>query len=386
MRTFKIFGTVLLIAIVSVLVQACGGGGGGDSSSGGSGTLSLSMTDASVQGIKAVYVTIDEIQVHLGGNENVNSSWGVIAAPQKTYNLHELVNGVREELGLVSLEPGQYTQMRLIIGSTADDTINILSQPHPYANYVIDAGDQSHQLKIPSGFQTGYKIVHGFTINENQTTELILDFDASRSVVRAGNSGQWLLKPTIKVVELREYAIVRGFVGIEGALVSMQEHNPQAPDAADQVSVQTATVSGLDGGYEIFVEPGVYNVVVSADGFDPVCAQISLAAGDVVPDRNFTLSAANTEMQVTGSVQITGATDEQHATLSFRQLAACGGSAQDLIEVQSVNIANLESYVINLPAGDYSLVASSFDRTTDSRDISPSPTGEPITENIVLNR
>ena len=61
-------------------------------------------------------------------------------------------------------------------------------------NYVILEDDSVHELKVPSGYQSGVKIVKGFTINENGTTEIILDFDAMSSVVEAGNSGQWLLK------------------------------------------------------------------------------------------------------------------------------------------------------------------------------------------------
>ena len=67
-----------------------------------------------------------------------------------------------------------------------------------YANYVIDTDENYQELKIPSGINTGIKIVHGFTISTDQTTELILDFNAEKSVVIADNSGNWLLKPTIK--------------------------------------------------------------------------------------------------------------------------------------------------------------------------------------------
>jgi hypothetical protein len=37
-----------------------------------------------------------------------------------------------------------------------------------------------------------------------------LDFDASRSIVKAGSSGKWLLKPTIKVLDTEEYSVISG--------------------------------------------------------------------------------------------------------------------------------------------------------------------------------
>ncbi len=262
MKLMKTFGMGLLF-MGSMALLACGGGGGGGSSSGEVGTVSMSLTDAMSNRFNAVYVTINDVQVHMKGKSNGNNSWHSVSAPNlpKTFNLYNLTNGVREEIGLADLAIGPYTQMRLIIGTMPDDSVNELIEAHPYANYVIDTDDNYQELKIPSGINTGIKIVHGFTISTDQTTELILDFNAEKSVIVAGNSGIWHLKPTIKVGSTEELSIIRGRVttdGIEGidkVLVSVQEFNGTAEDDKDKVIIQTSTVTDPDGYFAIFVSP-----------------------------------------------------------------------------------------------------------------------------------
>jgi hypothetical protein len=385
MKALKLVGLISSILIM-LLFSACSDGGGSSSSTG---DLSLSLTDASSDSYKAVYVTIDEVQVHMKGDEDDDSNWKVVASPQKTFNLLELVNGVREELGIAELAPGQYTQMRLIIGETPDDGINMFSQSHLFANYVIDKNDTPYELKIPSGFQTGIKIVHGFEISANQTTELILDFNASDSVVQAGSKGKWLLKPTIKVIDTKEYSIISGIVTddtqnpsvIEGALVSVQIYDDSdMPDAKDKVLIQTATITDENGEYSIFVQPGTYNLVFSKSGFTPDCAKI-VAEPDSTADQDFTLFPETTQgIIVIGDVIINGATEEQHVTLSFRQITLCeGGSVNETIEVKSLNVvANLSSYVVELPVGSYTLVVSTYGEDTQVIDLDVTDTEDTI--------
>ena len=70
------------------MFAACSGGGSGSSGGGsdGTGTLSLSLSDATTDEYNAVYVTIEEVQVHKAGG-----TWQEVVFPQKTYNLLELV-------------------------------------------------------------------------------------------------------------------------------------------------------------------------------------------------------------------------------------------------------------------------------------------------------
>jgi hypothetical protein len=372
MKRFYFF----LMVFASMLIAGCSGGGGGSSSGGGgTGTLALSLTDSSTDEYKGVFVTVKDVQVHLGGPESKPGSWKSANMPIKplTIDLLELTNGVREDLGLATLDADNYTQMRLIL----DEDI---PAGHPYANYVVTNDPQPvvHELKVPSGYKTGVKIVQGFEIETGKITELTLDFDALRSVVRAGNSGQWLLKPTIKVATLKEYAIVSGRAssnddteGIEGALVTVQQYNKDAGTEEKKVTVVASTITDEKGYYEIIVEPlpssngATYYYLVAYDlGRLPAYKRIdNLDANDTLDNQDFELPelASPSTGTVSGTVVINSANvTEEYATLSFRKKL----SNDEMIEIKSINVLNASDYSVSLTTGDYILVSSTLFNNT----------------------
>lgn len=363
MNVFRAVGALFL----AVFMASCGGG-----SSGATGDLSVSLTDAATDQYNAIYVTVKEVAVHQ--STAAEDGWSVVSTPGKTMNLLELVNGLRQDLGLVSLPVGHYTQMRLIIGDTADTGINILSQSHPFANYVIDSSGAYHELKVPSGLQSGVKIVNGFDISAGGTTELILDFNASKSVVVAGNGGKYLLQPTIKVLDTVEASIITGTVTrasdasvIAGAMVSAQTYNASAADVKDQVTVETATLTSDLGIYSLFIAAGTYNVVASKQGFSPSVITLTTTAGSTTAGQDFALAIAS-DGNMTGSATIADGDTETYVTISIRQSVSING-AEVVIEVASLNVVNGGTYSMILPAGTYTVVSSAFNHTTQQADV-----------------
>jgi hypothetical protein len=379
---------VIAVGLMAIVATGGGGGSGTTGESGGTGTLSVGLTDAFTDDFKAVYVTIKEVQVHMPDADDFET----IAEPNETYNLLELVNGMTAQLALSELGTGDYTQMRLILGENpdGDDELNILGNEHPFANYIIDKSDNEVALKTPSAQKSGIKIVHGFTINDGGTTELVFDFDANKSVVKTGG-GKYILKPTIKVIDTAVSSTISGIVTdadglIEGVIVSAQVYDGDAADKKDEVLIQASTTTDdtddKKGEYQMTLEAGTYNIVAYKDGYSPACTNVVLEFGTDLTGQNFILSDADTGT-VSGSVENVGDGVDDSATLSFRQ--ECNVGSGPPIEVKSVNVGNgggTWTYIgETLPVGTYDVIASAdMADETDERTTQESP-GVKVTEN-----
>jgi hypothetical protein len=395
--------SVWVAASLLVLVLAgCEGGGGtttalgpdsSDSTETGTGMLSLMLTDAPTDDLQAVYVTIDEVQVHMADGEN--GGWETVVNPEKTYDLLELRHGVMDQLGVGVLEAGTYTQMRLIIGLTADNSENILGEQHPAefdGNYVVDKAGEYVDLKVPSGVQTGIKLVHPFLIEEALETELILDFDAEKSVHKAGNTGKYILKPTIKVIGT--HAVLSGCVrdDFSGANIEYVRVTAQTYDASveekDGVTFHASDTTESDGYYAMHLPPGDYCIVASppyyeavdetdfGQAYGPACWEFHSEINKWVT-HNFDLT-----LKDTGNLVANIEAAESPVNLSIRA-DGCNAEICEQIEIWPASVdASPGTYTrtFGLPPGSYHVVAftDSFADAGNAEVISSTVTSVPL--------
>jgi len=220
-RTMKTSIKAALLAVAaSAALVACGGGGDSGVAPApgpGLGTLRVALTDAPACGFDQVNVTVERVRVHQSSTANDgDGGWydvPVVNAPRKV-DLLTLTNGVLLELGQTTLPAGKYEQIRLVLASNKSLSM---------ANTVKPTGGLETEMDTPSAAQSGLKLTNGFTVAPNTMTDIVLDFDACKSIVKRGN-GSYGLKPVITMIPRTLTAIV-GYVdpGLTDITVTAQK-------------------------------------------------------------------------------------------------------------------------------------------------------------------
>jgi hypothetical protein len=111
------------------------------------------------------------------------------------YDILKLVNDKDTMLANAEISAGRIQQIRLVLGNN---------------NFVkIDGVD--YALQTPSAQQSGLKLNIHQDVSEGIVYKLLLDFDASRSIVKTGNN-KYILKPVIRTTLQAAGGSIKGFV------------------------------------------------------------------------------------------------------------------------------------------------------------------------------
>jgi hypothetical protein len=230
--------------------------------------MQVLLTDAPGD-YESVLIDIREVRVHLRSDaEESENGWRTIRDEPLQVDLLELTNGEMEFLGEAELEPGLYRQMRLVLGDQNEVVVN----------------GETHALKTPGGQQSGLKINLNAEIESGQTLPVLIDFDASRSVVRAGASGNYLLKPVLRAVNLNETGAIGGEIEPAGAM-------PWIYAIAGEDTLAGTRASEGGDFLMIGIPPGAYQVSVVPNG-NQYSTTIISNIGVTMPDTTF-LGAIN---------------------------------------------------------------------------------------------
>ncbi|MDO9551677.1 DUF4382 domain-containing protein [Rhodonellum sp.] len=205
--------------------------------------VNIYMVDAPAD-YDEVWVEVLAVKLLLKGEKEENdAAWINInqQSENQKINLLSLVGNNDVFLGGVEVPSGEISQIRLVLGSD---------------NYIIQNGKKI-ELKTPSAQQSGLKLKISQKLQPGVDHDLVLDFDAGKSIVKAGNSGQYILKPVIRV-------IAEGSAGIQGIVLPLNA-DPIILGIVGQDTVSTFTdengyfkLRGLKAGnYIVVINPKV---------------------------------------------------------------------------------------------------------------------------------
>jgi len=192
------------------------------------GRFTLRLTDAPTD-VDSVIVTVDRVELVAddadeddmdddNGNDDEDDGEddngdrdedGIITLTDSTrqIDLLQLQDGVTTTLADVPVPAGTYSQLRFVLGSE---------------NYVVVNGTRQ-TLQVPSGMTSGIKIILPEVEVENDGDQIsvTLDFDVDESLIRAGASGRYLFKPTVKVKSVRVNGEAVETVDVDGVVSSV---------------------------------------------------------------------------------------------------------------------------------------------------------------------
>ena len=330
-----ILKTLAFVLAIPAMLSACGGGGGGDSGSSTTGTLHVQMTDSPSCGFDHVYVTVSKVRVNMNAQAgDTDGGWTEIAlaSPQKV-DLLSLTNGMLADLGQTALPAGQYQQVRLVLAQNQGNTL---------ANSIVPTGGSEQPLDTPGATQSGYKIIRPFSVQPNTLVDLVLDFNACKSVVQKGN-GSYSLKPVVTATPTVVSGTISGYVApAEAGAAVYAEQNGHVikgtvADSNGQFVLTPLEQSSTNGNYDVVIVQN--NVATGIVRSVPVVVNTST----VVATPSAPIVLPDSVMHVASGTVLPAS-----AQAIVRALQSISGLNY---EITSAN-ANLDTgtYALNLPA------------------------------------
>lgn len=230
------------------------------------GTMRVEMTDAPIDdaNVEAVFVTVADLKVDGASVEGFSKA---------TIEVSALQNGLTELLCNTQLDAGAYSKIALVLDYAADE-----SGAAPGC-YVVDTGGLKHQLLSQAG---EIVIDHDFAIESGQQTDLVLDFDLRKCLVKeeGGADGYDFvtkaeLEQAVRVVAKANCGIVKGacsdlltgsdkivvYAYKKGEFSKELEVQGQGESQVQFANAVTSAAVGADGKFELhFLEAGEYEL------------------------------------------------------------------------------------------------------------------------------
>jgi hypothetical protein len=364
----------LCSGLLAAAVAGCGGGGNSDSPQ-APGTVRVAMADAPACGYDHVFITVSKVGIN--SHTDGSGDWTdiTLAKPQKI-DLLSLTNGVLETLGETALPAGSYQQLRLVLLPNTQGAA-VLS------NSVVPSGQTAEvALKTPSAQESGIKVnTRGpFTVASGTLVDLVLDFNACKSIVTNGRSKGgsthsatgFLLKPVITATPVVVSGAIDGYVdGADATTTSGGVTVPGAQVFAEQDGVIVRGTVADSSGH--FVLSPLEQSAPSSPGSPP-------RNYDVVIVNNGKASDVISSVPVVAQATTTLSTSAVPFTLDASPTGVVDGTVNVAANasLEALQMLNGVSYILAETNADGSTGAYDFTLPTAAPELAPYSSTLPI--------
>jgi len=185
-----------IACLLSFGVLSCGGSG----SSQGTGTLEVGITDAPVDNAEAVVIHFIAATLHgPGGNTTVDVIDSTTGEVGRSIDLMQLQGGMWTGLFDDVVLAGNYSWIRLTLDLTK--------------SFILIDGQQ-YGLRCTSCENSDYKLNRSFNIEADGTLALMIDFDLRKSITDSNSPNEYILRPTLRVVEADVSGDITGVIDL----------------------------------------------------------------------------------------------------------------------------------------------------------------------------
>jgi len=299
------------------------------------GMLKVFVTDPPPPQMDAIWVNIKTLEVHKADGE-----WITVAENPGEFDL-KAIEGIQQYLASHIVEAGKYTQIRL-------ETDNV----------TIVVGEDEYQAEVPSG---KIKLVGGFEVEENNTTEITLDYNGEKSVLVTGK-GEYIFKPVIKLLVEKQKPNKPVITSVE-------------PDTGNQgETLETVIITGanLTGAQSVSFGTDIVINNFSIDYYTQVTANITIAENAALGTRDVSVTTPKG----------TGILSEGFTVTTLKPVVTRvepnSGDPGDILESVTINGSNFAGAIVvsfgaNITVSNYDVISDTNISANITIDISAVP-------------
>lgn len=311
-----------LAAVLTISLAGCGGSSGSASPEDAMGVFNLSISDGGIEDAAKVCIKFDGVELK---KADEGAPITIDLSEPEIVNLMANQGANSQPITSAQVPAGDYQWIRLLVdasrGNDAGSGDTDPTEPMCMAedgSYLLTKTGELYSLFIPSGEQSGLKLIKDITIPANASGNFTAEWDLGKSFIAPpGLAPDAIMKPVVKLVANNEVGTLVGQVaddlldpescdaefapkvyvfddGVEPNPIDYPPEDPDAvfePDPLDPVATGLVELQEQDGGamqyrYSIgFLLSDDYEVAFTCDGqtfVPPLGKEAFIGVGSVV--------------------------------------------------------------------------------------------------------